>query len=213
MGNNMKNPTITFIAAPLIAMLFFLNTAEARTVNEHVYIVPVGQIDKKLIAEIKERLPKSFPISIKATLDEHREVPEDAYEPSRKQYVAQLVLDRIMQQVGIDVRNERALIITDVDLYMPDLDFVFGLADAKKGACIISLARLGNGERALKESAHELAHSWGLEHCPKPACVMHFSNNLQDVDNKKSTFCRECRDFLRQRYHKSLFKAPLKPLL
>ena len=131
-----------------------------------------------------------------------------------------------MQKIGIDIRDENALIITDVDLYMPDLNFVFGLADAKKKVCIISLTRLKNEfyglkpdyrlliERAMKEAVHELGHTWGLAHCPDARCVMHFSDSLKDTDNKRSTFCRSCRDALRHRYDKPLFKnAGLKPLL
>jgi predicted Zn-dependent protease len=32
--------------------------------------------------------------------------------------------------------------VTDVDLYVPDLNFVFGEADAKRGVAVFSIARL-----------------------------------------------------------------------
>ena len=76
-----------------------------------------------------------------------------------------------------------------VDLYVADLNFVFGLADSHQKCAIISLARLqpeffgqpGDPqlfrERALKEAIHELGHLRNLRHCSNPACVMFFSNS------------------------------------
>jgi archaemetzincin len=40
---------------------------------------------------------------------------------------------------------------------------------------------------------HELGHVFGLEHCPDPECVMHFSNSLLDTDRKSTSFCSQCR--------------------
>ncbi len=30
--------------------------------------------------------------------------------------------------------------------------------------------------RVLKEATHEVGHAFGLDHCPRRSCVMHFSN-------------------------------------
>jgi len=53
------------------------------------------------------------------------------------------------------------------------------------------------GQRALvedgKEAVHELGHTYGLKHCPNPACVMHFSNSLHDTDLKGWKFCPNCQ--------------------
>lgn len=86
--------------------------------------------------------------------------------------------------------------ITAVDLYVPGLNFVFGLA-SREGA-VISVFRLQSRDplthrsRVLKEAIHEMGHVWGLEHCPKKLCVMHFSNSLMDTDRKGTEFCRDC---------------------
>ena len=101
--------------------------------------------------------------------------------------------------------NEVILGVTGVDLTAPGLNFVFGLADPRGHAAIISLARLypefyGQPRdprlfkaRAVTEAVHELGHLWGLSHCPDPACVMAFSNSLADTDKKGPGFCRLCR--------------------
>jgi archaemetzincin len=134
-------------------------------------------------------------------------MPQAAYDPSRKQYDAQAVVDEISNHIIVALTNERALIVTDADLYTPELNFVFGLADPKKGVCIISLARLKTdstqalfNERALKEAAHELGHSWNVPHCPDRRCVMFFSNSLADTDRKQDHFCYKCRIGLDNRH-------------
>jgi len=205
----------------LIALISPSDVSDARIVDEHIYIVPAGGVDKGVIASIKQRLPGSFPMSVNAAIDPQEDIPQAAYNPSRKQYNAQNVLDEIARRVTVDIVNERVLVITDADLYMPELDFVFGLADAKKGVCIISLARLRNEfygykpddnlfiDRAVKEAIHELGHSWGLGRCSNPKCAAFFSNSLPETDRKRNTFCNECRNKLHNRYGKPLVSVTL----
>lgn len=201
--------TIAPVLIFLVVLIFLPNISQAKIVEEHIYIVPAGGVDKSIIEDIKQKLPGSFPMSVNAAIDPQEDIPQSAYNPSRNQYNAQNILDDISQRITVDTVNERALVITDVDLYMPDLNFVFGLADAKKGICIISLARLKNKERAVKEAIHELGHSWGLDHCPNPKCVMFFSESLSEMDKKRDTFCRTCQDKLHNRYVKPLVNVKL----
>jgi archaemetzincin len=46
--------------------------------------------------------------------------------------------------------------------------------------------------RAVKETVHELGHTFGLVHCPRPECVMSRSVNLVQVDAKDGALCRDC---------------------
>jgi len=106
--------------------------------------------------------------------------------------------------------EEVVLGVTGVDLTAPGLNFVFGLADPRSRAAVISLARLypefyGQPRdprrfkaRAVKEAVHELGHLLGLDHCPDPACVMSFSNSLAHTDNKGPGFCGACRELWRK---------------
>ena len=214
-----------FIILLLVASLFFADKGMTKVIDEHIYIIPMGQIDKNVMEGIKNSLPDHMPMSVKIEIDQQKELPQVSYDPSRRQYNAEAILDEIAQHSTIDTTTERALIITDADLYAPDSDFVLGFADSKKGICIVSLARLKNEfyglkqdnklfiERALKEAIYEFGVSRGLSKCPDTRCVMHFSKNLTDIDNKKNTFCRKCKDELLHQYMSPLIKASLKPLI
>ena len=196
----MKKLTIVLLALAL----FFPSAAGAKVIEECVYLVPAGKVDKKVLAKLKEKLPGIFPMSVKAVIDPEQKLPQSAYDTSRAQYDAQKTLDAISQQLVLTIINERALIITDQDLYVPGVDFVFGLADDKKGVLIVSLARLAGefygqkaderllAERALKEAARELGRSWKLPDCPSQKCVMHPSSSPADIDKERESFCYKC---------------------
>lgn len=120
-------------------------------------------------------------------------LPEDAYSPSRDQYHSTVLLDRLARHKRPEW--DRLLGIADVDLYTPNLNFVFGEADAKRGVAVFSLARLHTSDRdrfvhrAATEAIHEIGHTYGLAHCDNTRCVMWFSNTLEETDRKGTRFC------------------------
>jgi len=94
--------------------------------------------------------------------------------------------------------------VTQVDLFVPILKYVFGVAQLEGPCSVISLHRLRPQyyeappnpdlfiERVKKTALHELSHSLGLTHCRDRSCVMHSSTNIEDTDYKKSLFCPTC---------------------
>ena len=103
--------------------------------------------------------------------------------------------------------KRQVLGVLDVDIFSKFLNFVFGVADLPNnksfGNALISVTRLRENFyrrtenvalfelRILKEAIHEIGHTFGFEHCPN-FCVMKFSNDLEDTDQKPPKFCEEC---------------------
>lgn len=161
--------------------------------GERIKIVPLGDVNRGLIMEVATQV--SMTLGITAIVDEMQHYHESAYNHQRGQYSAESFLKFLdTPKEG----NIRLLGITDVDLYIPDLNYVFGLADKSRDVSLISISRFkkGNGkvvERAVKTAIHELGHIYGLVHCHDNKCVMYFSYNLLDTDYKGKEFCIKCQ--------------------
>lgn len=170
-------------------------------------IVPVGKVEESILQRLSSRINDNFPL----TLDNFKKIdsvePSDnAYDPDREQYRGSSILNHLLSEVSIE--EGKIIAITEADLYTSGLNFVFGQAHCPGKIALVSLHRLrpefyGSEEneeiyltRANKESIHELGHTFGLKHCAKPRCVMHFSNSIVEVDEKGTSFCDDCREKL-----------------
>jgi archaemetzincin len=149
------------------------------------------------LGELLKAVGKTFNVSLSV---QEIKISEKSYDRGRKQYNAEILLDEIS---GMDVPGDRVILVLreDRDIYVPEMNFVFGLAGGKYA--MVSLARLdprfygeGDGEvlkrRMITEVIHELGHTMGLLHCDNPKCVMSFSNSIAGVDRKSPSFCKKC---------------------
>jgi archaemetzincin len=129
------------------------------------------------------------------------EKPGDAFDARRGQHSSTRVLAWLQERHG---GVHRVLGVTDADLFIPILTFVFGEAQLGGRAAVVSTARLGDtplipGEaarialRLQKEAVHELGHTFGLLHCADARCAMARSPSLRHVDAKSPVLCRACR--------------------
>ncbi len=171
-----------------------------------VHLVPVGEIESAILEEVKKGLERVFGVHIEK--EKAMAVPADTFEASLGQYHSTSILRRLRASCPSEQGFSAILGIIDRDLFVPRLNFVFGEADAATRTAIISLARLRPEfygrprderllrSRAIKEAVHEIGHIYGLTHCPDPACVMFFSNRLEDTDTKEANLCQRHRDRL-----------------
>lgn len=125
-----------------------------------------------------------------------------SYSPERKQYYSTKILESSILMTGY--LNGFVIILTELDLYIPVLTFIFGEAQYKGKHSIVSVCRLHeefytgftNDEllylRTKKEVLHELGHNLGLLHCIDWDCVMHSSNSVEEVDIKGDFYCNHC---------------------
>jgi archaemetzincin len=168
-------------------------------------LVSVGSLPPPLLNFLQEGLTRELGAVVQ--VGGNLPLPA-ARSEGRRQYPGEPFLTALAAARG--PADELVLGVTNVDLFVPDLNFVFGLADPRSRVAVISLARLypefyGQPrdpqlfkERAVKEALHEIGHIMGLVHCPDPTCVMFFSNSLADTDRKGPGFCARCQGLLRK---------------
>jgi len=169
-----------------------------------ISIIPVGHNHMEVLGPLSAVLEDVFQCS--CTVGPRQQISPAAFNVERSQFLASRILDDMKSRLSAGA--ERTLGVADVDLYVPDLNFVFGVTDTNSRVAIISLCRLREEfyglerdedlfmGRVAKEAIHELGHSLGLAHCQNPLCVMSFSNSLGDADKKGKDFCPDCQRLL-----------------
>lgn len=174
--------------------------------KETVYIIPVGKIEHVLLKDLASILEQRFMTDCK--IADPIETPPDAYNTERRQYHSTIIINRLKDNHFS--KSLKIIGITELDLFVPELNFVFGQADLDGPAAVISLYRLRQEfygkdaddalfrQRIFKEAVHELGHTWGLRHCKNPECVMRFSNTISDTDKKLVDFCKRCKKTIDQ---------------
>lgn len=154
--------------------------------------------DPRPLADLAAHVGRVFEREVR--VGEVRERPGDAYDARRRQFSSGRILQWLVGRLPDD--GSKVLGVTDVDLFMPVLTFVYGEAQLGGRAAVVSLARLLDERgprsplvvaRLAKEAVHELGHTFGLLHCETNPCVMSRSANLIQVDRKGTTLCHDCQ--------------------
>ena len=166
-----------------------------------IFIAPVKFYSKLLLQKLIKELSKRFSSSIHV-IDIELNM-DDYFSIERKQYFStQIIAEMIKLTNNYD---GKVVLITDVDIYVPALTFIFGEAQLNGKHSILSVCRLHeifySGianenlllERTIKEFLHELGHNYGLRHCIDWDCVMHASHGIEEVDIKGLNSCSKCR--------------------
>ena len=137
-------------------------------------------------------------------------LPEGAYDAKRGQYQSTEILKAVARCMPSDAA--RVVGVTEVDLAIPMLTFVFGQAQLDGPVAVLSLCRLRQEfyglrgdegllrERVVKEVLHELGHTFGLTHCIEPKCAMSLATDIRLVDNKEPRYCAHCVAQLARRF-------------
>jgi len=169
-----------------------------------ISLLSVGRVDRALLEALAEELTQRLRVACSIQPDSLE--AEFAYNALRRQYHSAEILKRILQKPAGD--SWKVLGVTEMDLYIPVLTFVFGEAQLADGGALVSAHRLRQEfyglppdpellrERLLKEALHELGHTYGLRHCHDYTCVMSASNGVERIDLKLADFCPACAQLL-----------------
>jgi archaemetzincin len=166
---------------------------------DNLGLIQVGPTTHYSLNTLKEQVSRRFPRYQVETLEPIVE-PAEAYDSFRDQYHSTRILV-ILEELLQTAHVELLLGVAPLDLYVPNMNFVFGEARCPGRVAVISTFRLRPqtrsnpqlfGNRVAKEAVHEIGHMLGLKHCPNALCVMYFSERLADTDRKQEGFCAEC---------------------
>jgi len=158
------------------------------------YLQPLGDT-RTHYREILERMriySEAF-FGVPAKVLEPMPIFGDTLDAKRGQYQADLLIDRLVKHCPSD-----ALVyigITDQDLFVPGLNFVFGLGERRLRSGIYSLVRYETDdlprftERSLKLLSHEAGHILSIDHCVEYSCVMQGVNSLVEQDSHPMHLC------------------------
>jgi len=174
---------------------------------KEITIIPVGEVDREVLTNLANELEAEF--NLKTELGSEMHIPKDSFNPRRNQYYASRILKLLKAEHPF---HEGPIIgVCDVDLFIPDHDFVFGESDPISQISIISLTRFKEGfidkkqdktrfiKRVLRVAVHELGHIYGLGHCMEEDCVMHFSNDKAAKNRIGHHLCERCKAKIKSR--------------
>ncbi len=165
-----------------------------------IYIAPLKFSNALLLGDIISELSNRFVSKISVI---EMQLNAGKYlSKERGQYYSTGLIADAMNITGN--YSGKIIILTEIDLYVPVLTFIFGEAQLNGKHSIVSACRLHEEfysgksddkilfERLMKEILHELGHTYGLRHCVNWDCVMHTSPGIEEVDIKGSDYCKRC---------------------
>lgn len=183
--------------------------------DETLLLVPIYCGDRVgLIEPLARRLEEIFRLRVETRPPSFD--PELAFDSDRGQYNSRVLLAQLLREPPLHHEADdgapatRILGLTNVDLFIAVLTFVYGEAQLDDRAAVVSAYRLDSQlyglppdrkllfDRLVKEAVHELGHTFGLLHCTDYRCVMASSTYVEEIDLKDERFCDRCLMRLRE---------------
>jgi archaemetzincin len=174
-----------------------------------ILLLPVGNADPELAEGLLAPLAESFRADVTVVTSD-LDLGE-FFDAQRVQYNSTDIIHHISTDHIASVPEARdshestkILAVSDGDLFIPILTFVFGEAELGGTVAVVSYHRLQPERYGLapnspllvsrleKEALHELGHTYGLVHCSNQECVMCMSTSVEDIDLKGASFCKSC---------------------
>ncbi|HUU45345.1 MAG TPA: archaemetzincin [Acidobacteriota bacterium] len=166
-----------------------------------IIIVPLGDLDFYQINKLAANLSVAFSAGV--DILQGMELPGEAENEERGQYYSTVILSKL--ELIRQGPSERIFGVTEEDLYIPTVRFVYGESDPNSGCALMSFYRMRQEfyglpeddkriySRALKEAIHLLGQLYNLSTCSNPRCVMFHSASMLDTDAKAERFCDNCQ--------------------
>lgn len=163
-------------------------------------ILPMGRVEEEILSTAEVCLWETFGFEVQRLTAQPR--PEFAFDPQRGQFNSELILRRLAERSPANIF--RLMAVTEVDLYIPMLSFVYGQAQLRGTFAVVSVGRMRQEfyglppnpgltlERFAKEAVHEVGHTFGLTHCLSKGCPMSLATGVAQLDSKGDELCHNC---------------------
>lgn len=172
---------------------------------KYLYAAATPEVERPAFEAVRDTLAAACGVAVRELA-----LPsvDFAFDAGRGQYRSLDVLAMLVRRCPPDAW--KLLAVTERDLFVPVLTFVFGQAQLAGQVAVISLARLRQEfyglapnaeiflERAAKEALHETGHTFGLVHCADRSCAMSLAANVRQIDEKQAAWCAPCTAQLRR---------------
>jgi archaemetzincin len=185
-----------------------------------IELQPLGDAEPDVLESICPALHEAFGVAARV-----RGTPfpiDPFYNEQRGQYNSTAILHQLCNcfslppaDTSFHPNNDVCVIgITQRDLFIPILTYVFGEAALGGHVAVVSYHRFRNElyglspnrqlviERLRKVAIHELGHTLGLVHCTHLDCVMHAASYVEELDLKGHEFCPSCSNAIPKRPHR-----------
>jgi archaemetzincin len=186
----------------LLALFFLGGGQDGAAPKVAVAIQPLGAVDRAILDVIRTGIASAFQVDVRLLAE--RELPPEAYYKPRARYRAEKLLDFLL---GLPAGSaDKVVGITQKDISTTKDEHedwgIFGLGLVGGRVCVVSTFRLRKGPareelfraRLMKVVNHELGHTFGLDHCPAPGCLMEDAGgSIRTVDRETGELCPACR--------------------
>ncbi|NHJ20401.1 MAG: hypothetical protein EAX91_05630 [Candidatus Lokiarchaeota archaeon] len=153
-----------------------------------LYILVESRVSELNLPDLEVFMSKNFTFLKDVILDQNFDVPKECWIASRNQYNVECLFDYVVKKRF----NRIVLTIISEDIYLRDLNYVFGIGVPNAGSVISTFRLENNIENLHKVILHEIGHVFGLTHCQSP-CSMAPSNNIYDVHQMQASYCLTCK--------------------
>ncbi|MBN2080250.1 MAG: Zn-dependent protease [Spirochaetes bacterium] len=173
-----------------------------------IALQPLGKVRNAVVMTAASGIEKAYHARVKVLPAEP--LPARAYYRPRNRYRAEIILEILRNKPCGGCLKIAGITEADISTTKGKIQDwgIFGLATLDGRPCVISTFRLGRGgastklfsERLVKVVNHELGHTFGLDHCPTPGCIMEDAKGtIRTVDRESGRFCERCRKRLESR--------------
>ena len=173
--------------------------------SQSIALQPLGSVPSAEIDSVRRIVVASYP-NAKVSVLPPRALPASAWFPARSRWRAEKLVAALdaWKPAGF----HRIAGVTEQDISTTKGTFadwgIFGYGQIGGDACVISAFRLGKGTDAAGRArrlawtvTHELGHTFGLEHCPVPGCLMEdAAGKAATLDRSSGHFCPRCKAYL-----------------